>query len=113
MDTLNIDIGKRIARLRKDRHITQEQLAEMLDISIKHCSAVERGVSSLSIEKYIALCEIFDTSLDYLIRGLSVNDHCNIPPTLLQLYQRSDEEERKLLKMYHEMYLNLRNHFKK
>ena len=47
---LNTSIGSRIAKLHKEQSMTQKQFAEKLDISIKHCSSVERGLSSLSLE---------------------------------------------------------------
>lgn len=53
------EMGARIAALRKENAITQEKLAEILDISVKHCSEVERGVSSLSLEKLIYLSDFF------------------------------------------------------
>ena len=73
--TLSVSIGSRIAKLRKDYNMTQEQLAEKLDISIKHCSSVERGLSCLSLEKLIEVSILFDVSLDYLVKG---NDTDNI-----------------------------------
>ena len=43
METLNKLMGKRIAALRKEHHMTQAELAESLDISIKHCSSVKEA----------------------------------------------------------------------
>lgn len=109
MTELNIFIGERIATLRKEQHMAQEQLAEKLDISIKHCSAVERGVSSLSIEKYIELCNLLNTSLDYIIRGYSDNILNRMPPSLIETYANADENELKVLNEYYEMYLKIRS----
>ena len=58
---LNVQIGKNIAALRKSQKMTQEELAEELNISIKHCSSVERGKSCLSLEKW--LVEILNATL--------------------------------------------------
>lgn len=109
MAELNTFIGERIAKLRKEHHMTQEQLAEELDISVKHCSAVERGVSSLSTEKYIELCDLLDTSLDYIIRGYSDNILNRMPPSLIETYANADENELKVLNEYYEMYLKIRS----
>ena len=51
MKQLYKDIGKRIAQLRKENKMTQLELSEALDISIKHMSEIERGITCLSIEK--------------------------------------------------------------
>ena len=39
------DLGRRIAELREDRHLTQAQLAEMIGWSSKYQQRVERGVN--------------------------------------------------------------------
>ena len=43
-------IGASIARLRKDREMTQAQLAEMIDTTVETISRLERGVSVPSIK---------------------------------------------------------------
>ncbi len=114
MLTLNEHIGIRIADLRRDHKMTQEQLAEKLDISVKHCSHVERGVSSLSTEKMIQLSDIFDVSLDYLIRGNfsgnTTSDYIcsNLPTPIISVIASRDEEEIKLLQEYLRLYIKLR-----
>ncbi len=64
MDTL-IDIpklfGENLRRLRKDRNLTQAQLAEMLDVTQKHLSVIETGtqfVSAPLIAKISAALEV-------------------------------------------------------
>lgn len=42
-------IGEQIARLRKERELTQSQLAELIDVSTETISRLERGVSIPSI----------------------------------------------------------------
>lgn len=109
MDNLYKQIGQRIARLRKEHHMTQEQFAEVLDISIKHCSCIERGVSSLSLEKLIDVCDILDTNMDYLVRGETYTSLGNIPPSFIEYLKRSDEEEKQLIRDYLSLYAKIRN----
>ncbi len=113
MNNLNEEIGKRISKLRKEHHFTQEQLAEKLDISIKHCSCVERGVAALSLERLIDLCGIFDTNLDYLIRGYQNPDISKIPPSFLELFHTADDSELQILTEYLQMYNKIRGFDKK
>lgn len=48
MENLYAKIGQRIVQIRHANNLTQYQLAEMLDISVKHCSAIEpRQIQSL------------------------------------------------------------------
>lgn len=69
MEDYKHDMGLRIKQERKKHKLTQEQIAEMLDISIKHFSEVERGLTGLSIENLIKLSNILCVSIDYLVKG--------------------------------------------
>lgn len=117
--TLNASIGSRIAQLRKEHNLTQEKLAEKLDISIKHCSAVERGLSSLSLEKLIDVSNLFDVSLDYLIKGNSASDNSmkhiwtTLPQSITFILTSENEEEIQLLLEYLQLYSKIRNVSKK
>lgn len=112
---LNTSIGSRIAKLRKEHNMTQEHLAEKLDISIKHCSAVERGLSSLSLEKLVDVSILFDVSLDYLVKGNSVSDSslkhfwANLPQSITSVLTSNDETEIDLLLEYLHLYAKIRN----
>jgi type IV secretion system protein VirD4 len=55
--------------LRKENGLSQEKLAEQLNISRQTISEWERGITYPSVEKLIQLGDIFNVSLDYLIRG--------------------------------------------
>lgn len=96
------NIGKRISRLRKENKLTQLQLAEALDISVKHMSEVERGITCLSLEKLNLLCEILPVSLDYLIRGIDIrkDEERKIPSYIIELYTSGDETKIQLLEEY-------------
>lgn len=59
----------KIEYLRKKKKMSQGELADRLDISRQAISEWERGVSYPSVEKLIALSDVFDVSLDYLVKG--------------------------------------------
>lgn len=111
----NASFGSRIAKLRKEHNMTQEQLAERLDISIKHCSAVERGLSSLSLEKLVEVSLLFDVSLDYLVKGNSESDisiqsvWANLPQSITSILTSNDVTEMNLLMEYIRLYAKIRN----
>lgn len=102
-------IGKKIATLRKENSMTQEQLAEKLSITVKHCSSVERGLSSLSLEKLIYVADLFDVSLDYLVRDFSDKEQEYIPQICLELFKDADNKERLLLKEYLSLYQKIKD----
>ncbi|MCM1498825.1 MAG: helix-turn-helix transcriptional regulator [Clostridium sp.] len=112
MNKLYKEIGQRIAALRQENQITQAQLAEKLDISIKHCSEVERGLAGLSLEKLIALCPILSTDLDYLLRGIEKRapSESNVPNYILNLFNSNDAKQKKLLQEYLILFKQIYDH---
>lgn len=59
--------GALISRLRKERGMTQMQLADALGISFQAVSNWERGQSMPDISKLPELAELFDTTIDELL----------------------------------------------
>ena len=53
--------------LRKTRGMTQEELAEQVDITTSHLKHIESGHRNPSIEVLFALAKVLDLSLDALI----------------------------------------------
>lgn len=64
--------GKRIKRLRKENGLTQEQLAEKLNISTSNLGKIERGLQGFSIDLLIEIGFFFEVSTDYLLIGCSI-----------------------------------------
>lgn len=61
------EIGRRIAKLRKDNNLTQVELADKLGISYQAVSNWERGDSMPDISKLSELSRIFKISIDELL----------------------------------------------
>lgn len=61
--------GKRIAKLRKERGLTQDQLAEKLNISTSNLGKLERGLQGLSIDLLVEIRCFFGVSTDYILLG--------------------------------------------
>lgn len=70
-------IGQRIRRFRKLRSLTQETLAEIVDISPTHVSHIETGVTKLSLPVIVKIADALDVRVDSLLyeeprSGLSI-----------------------------------------
>ena len=61
--------GERIKRLRTGREITQEQLAEKINVSRTYIVKIENGLQIGPIEIAIELAMFFDVSMDFLLLG--------------------------------------------
>lgn len=62
-------LGKRIKEEREKKNLTQDQLAQTLNISRQAISKWELGTAYPDIERLITLSNFFDISLDNLIKG--------------------------------------------
>lgn len=57
-------IGKRIQKIRKSRGYTQQQFSEMVGLSTNYLSDVERGKSSVRLDKLVAIINSLECSAD-------------------------------------------------
>lgn len=65
--------GERLRRLRKDKDITQGQLAEVIGVVPSAVGKYERLPQSYpSVEALIKIADYFNVSIDYLLRGVEV-----------------------------------------
>ena len=65
---------EKLQKLRKEKGLSQEALAEMLDVSRQAISKWEGGFSYPEMEKLIALTEIFGVTLDSLVKDGTLED---------------------------------------
>lgn len=64
-----MEFSERISALRRAHGYSQEQLAERLGVSRQAVSRWEAGSSMPELAKLVTLCELFEVSLDALVRG--------------------------------------------
>ncbi|MDO5018327.1 MAG: helix-turn-helix transcriptional regulator [Lagierella massiliensis] len=65
-----MNISDRIRELRKNKGVSQEELAEKLGVSRQAISKWESRQSTPDIDKIILLSDYFEVSTDYLIKGI-------------------------------------------
>lgn len=61
--------GDRLKLLRIQHDLTQQQLSDMLSISLVYVYKLESGSRAPSIDLCIQICTFFDVTLDYLLIG--------------------------------------------
>ncbi len=69
----NIKIGSRIRDKRVQWNMTQQQLADALNITINYLGEIERGRRRLTLPLAENLCELFGITYDYLFLGIERN----------------------------------------
>ncbi len=86
MDDLLNQIGQRIRKHRERSRLSQEQLAERIDVSSQTISTAETGKKRLRVENIIKICEVLEISPDYLLLGeISPQDLIILSEKLSQL----------------------------
>lgn len=71
--------GERLYELRKEKNISQEALAELLDVSRQSISKWENDKAYPEMTRLLFMSDYFGVSLDYLMRGTQTEE--NIPNT--------------------------------
>lgn len=94
--TINHTVGKAIAKYRKLAGLSQNQLAEALDLGNEAISRIERGLVIPTVERLIKMAEIFDCPVSELLTESSSR------PTDEAIYLQSllssvDEQDKQML----------------
>ena len=91
-------IGRRIKAAREKNQLTQEQLAELVDLSPMHVSVIERGVKLPKLETLINIANVLNVSADVLLQDVVNNQTklCASEATDL-IKQLSQDDQRRVL----------------
>ena len=89
------NIGKRLKQLRQDNHITQQQLADYLYVSVDSIYGYEKGRVAIGHDQIEKLCVRFNVSADYFYferdRKLNEEDSSDM---WSDYYNKLNDEER-------------------
>ncbi len=98
MEDYKREMGKRLSAYRKELHLTQEKVSEMLDISLKHYSELERGITGISVDLLIDISKTLNVSLDYLLIGDESN--VTLSPMIQEKYNSfTPAQQRKIMEI--------------
>ena len=87
-------IGKRIKSAREKKGLTQEQLAEQVNLSPMHISVIERGNKLPRLETLINIANVLDVSADTLLQDVVNNQiklHTSEASNLIAQLSREDQ----------------------
>lgn len=74
MDNHNIEVGARIAVLRRERGYTREKLSELSDVSVQFLADIEKGRKSMTISTLRKISAALLSTTDYIVNGTSDPD---------------------------------------
>lgn len=70
-------MGERIFARRRQLRMTQEELADKMDVSTQMISYAESGRKAIRPENLIKLCAVLDVSADYILTGRVSSLECD------------------------------------
>lgn len=94
------EFGKQLRSIRKKKGYTQEQLADLLLLSVDSISNMENGKTTCMPEHMMKICQIFNVSADYfnfhMYKELIQNKARNVDELLSLLRTCSDADFSKI-----------------
>ena len=99
------ECGKRIQKLRKERELTQEQLAEKLNVSQNTIAKIEFGLHRPSIDFLLEISGFFNVLTNYLVFGVHAEavDDKKLKKDLDEAIEKIDQTIEKLLEKKEEL----------
>ena len=102
-----VKIGKFLQELRKEKRLTQEQLAEQIGVSRRTVSRWETGSNLPDLDVLIELSDIYSVDLREILNGERKSEQMNeeLKETVLQVADYSNEEKARLLRRMHWLFI--------
>ena len=98
-------IGKFIAALRKEKHMTQEQLAEKLGTSNRSISRWENGKTMPDLSMLPMICEVLEIRVEELLIGEHLKTEPEIKDGIGMLLELFDREKRRKIRQVNQWFL--------
>ncbi|MFQ6601196.1 helix-turn-helix transcriptional regulator [Flavobacterium sp. C3NV] len=101
---MNIVVGNKLKILRKNKKMSQEEVADCLHISQSAYARMESGESSSWANHILTICKIFGITPEDLLkvdlnRGISsINDADQLSDQIIEKYEERIKELKKMIK---------------
>ena len=90
-------IGERLKNARLAKNLTQEQLAEKIDVSVAFLSRAERGTVKINLSRISQICDILDVSISNILTGTGSNSKDYLTEDFSNLLKNCPPEKVKLI----------------
>lgn len=102
-----IKIGKFLKELRKEKGVTQEQLAEQFEVSRRSVSRWENGINLPDIAILIEMADYYEVELQELIDGERKGEKMNeeLKQTVLKVAEFSNEDKMKVTRRMNKLFI--------
>ena len=101
MEYLNFKrIGEKLRTIRLSKNLTQEYIANAVDINTSHISNIENNRVKVSLSTLVQICNALDTTVDYVLSEEYTDSASAIEQEILhELHTCSNETKEQILKI--------------
>lgn len=90
-------IGNRIQQKRKAHNITQEQMAEHLNVTPGYISQIERGVTKINLDTLSSICDVLKCDMTDFIYNSNPEANASYEDDIFSYYEQLTPTERRML----------------
>ena len=90
-------IGERLKEARTKNNLTQEKLAEEIDVSVAYLSRVECGSTKISLSRLIQICEKLEITNGSILDGTSKTSNTYLNKEFSDLIKNCSPEKLKMI----------------
>lgn len=94
------EFGEKVKKMRKNRNLTQEQLAEMIDISPRNLSGIEVGANFVKAETLEKILIALNTTTEELFSNIEVKDNRELLADIIKDIKSIENDNSKLKRIY-------------
>lgn len=93
-------LGLKIKEIRQSRGMIQDCFAELVGCNTSHISNIENSHTKVSLNVLLAIANVLDSSIDYLLSGQYTNTPLALDNEILRMLQKCDTQKKeKILKI--------------
>ena len=102
-----VKTGRFLQELRKEKRLTQEQLAEQMGVARRTVSRWETGSNMPDLDVLLELSDLYEVDLREILSGERKSEQMNkeLKETVLQVADYSNEEKTRLLRRMHWLFM--------
>ena len=90
-------IGERIRKSRIEKKLTQEKLAEELNVSVAFISRIERGSTHINLKRLSQICALLDIDEGSILNGTSMDSKNYLSDEFSELLKGTSTETQRLI----------------
>ncbi len=90
-------IGQRIRKIRNEKKMTQEYIANAVNVNVSHISNIETNKVKVSLTLLVHICNVLDTTIDYILENEYFSFDSVIERELIHIFKDMEKEKQEML----------------